>query len=540
MPITPSDFSHRVLASAAPPGWRELAGAGVLFTVMAFAVFGWFGFHGGFVADDWVNASRYYLHPGHGFWGAVDNYQTPSRPVAAVYVSLTYAVLGLHMDQHLVLAVLLAAFLSAAFFAFLRTVGLGTTLALAAAALLLVFPSSDSTRLWTTGSQINLFIGLYLAAMVIAIAGRRRFGPAATPPAVAIQVLASTLAVTAVAGYEIVAPAVLLSVFLYRWIDRRGAVWRWLMDAVPTVLVLIFFTQKFGNGGAAHGLDLFTNARLVADGAISVLSYSVIPSREASRWLVLGGIGAVFVAVFLWRRRWFAPMVLAVVAIAVGYAMLIPAGDNYPPYSPGVLNRVNCMAALGICLLVVFGAAAIGEMVAGAVPNLSERTRGLVRGILAGALILGFLGIYTAKVTDDGDHWQEAAEYQAPILAGSHRLVPSPPPDATIFTSPYPGYSAPAIPIFGGGGNNDELSAFMVSYDMEGLRAFPLLEAVGVTCGARRIATKDTTTSGTLYGKAFLVDLRANRVYRPRSQAECVEDTAAMLPLGPIAITEQW
>ena len=56
-------------------------------------------------------------------------------------MSLTYAVLGLHMDQHLVIAVLLAAFLSVAFFAFLRTVGLGTTLALAAAALLLVFPS---------------------------------------------------------------------------------------------------------------------------------------------------------------------------------------------------------------------------------------------------------------------------------------------------------------------------------------------------------------------------------------------------------------
>ena len=94
--------------------------------------------------------------------------------------------------------------------------------------------------------------------------------------------------------------------------------------------------------------------------------------------------------VFLWRRRWFAPMVLAVVAVAVGYAMLVPAGDNYPPYSPGVLNRVNCMAALGICLMVVFGAAAIGEMVAGAVPNLSEKTRGLVRGILAGAWSSGF------------------------------------------------------------------------------------------------------------------------------------------------------
>ena len=107
------------------------------------------------------------------------------------------------------------------------------------------------------------------------------------------------------------------------------------MDAIPTVLVLILFTRKFGNGGAAHGLDLLTNARLVAGGAISVLGYSVIPSREVSRWLILGGIGAIFVAVFLWRRRWFAPMVLAVVAIAVGYAMFVPAGTTIRPTRPG-------------------------------------------------------------------------------------------------------------------------------------------------------------------------------------------------------------
>jgi hypothetical protein len=507
---------------------------------MAFAVFGWFAFHGGFIADDWVNAGRYYEHPGTGFWGAVDNYQTPSRPVAAVYVSLTYAALGLRTGQHLVLAVLLAAFLSAAFFAFLRTVGLGTTPALAASALLLVFPSSDSTRLWATGSQINLFIGLYLVAMVVAIAGRRRFGPTATPPAVAIQVLASTLAVTAVAGYEIVAPAVLLSVFLYRWIDRRGAVWRWLMDAVPTVLVLIFFAQKFSNGETAHGLGLFDNARLIADGGISVLGYSLIPVRDVSRWLVLGGVGAIFVAVYLWGRRWFAPLVLAIVAVAIGYAMLVPAGDHYPPYSAGILNRSNCFAALGFCLLVVFLVAAIGSMVAAIVPRLSESGRWWVSSLVAGALFFGLLGFWTVRVAEDANHWQRASEVQGEIVDATEGLVPSPPPDATIFTSPFPGYSAPGVQIFLGGGSNDEVGAFKVIYDSESIRGYPLIEAVGVTCGAKRIATKDTTTSATLYGKAFLVDLRANHVYRPRSQEECLSDTAAMLPLGPIAITEEW
>ena len=541
MSIVSRAFSHRLLAVADPPRWRELAGAGLLFTALAFVVFGWYAFHGGFVADDWVNANRYYFHSGSGFWGAVDNYQTPSRPVAAVWVPLTYAVLGTHLHLHLVLSVVLAAFLSGAFFAFLRTVGIGTTLALAAAALLLVFPSSDSTRLWSTGSQINLFVGLYLVAMVIAIAGRRRFGPEPTLPAVATQVLASTLAVTAVAGYEIVAPAVLLSVFLYRWIDRRGAIWRWLLDAIPTVLVLIFFTSRFGEGGD-HGVQLLTDARLIADGAISVVGYSLVPSRDVSRWLVLGGVGAIFLVV-LWARRfsgsrpdreeigrWLAPLVLAVVAIGIGYLMLVPAGERYPPYSPGVQNRANCFAALGISLLVVFLAAAIGSIVAAAVPGISEKARGWVRGGLAGVLVLGLLGAYTVRVNQDANRWQRAAELQAEILDGARELVPSPPPDATIFTSPYAGYYSPSVPIFGGGGNNDEIGAFTVTYGMERLRAFPLIDAIGITCAEKRIATNDTTSSGTLYGKAILLDLRTRRVYRPQNREECLAATEAMLP----------
>ena len=542
-------LSQAELAPAPPPRGKELAGATLLFAAMAFVVFGWYAFHGPFVADDWVNASRYYLHPGSGFWDAVQNYQTPSRPVAAVYVTLTYAVLGMHMHQHLVLSVLLAAFLSSAFFAFLRTLGLGTTLALAAAALLLVFPSSDSTRLWSTGSQINLFIGLYLVAVVIAIAGRRRFGPEPTFPAVAVQALASALAVTAVAGYEIVAPAVLLSVFLYRWIDPRGAAWRWLLDAIPTLLVLWFFTRQFREGG--QGENLLTNLRLVADGGLSVLSYSLIPSREVSRWLVLGGVAAILSGGLVAARyagststrkaiaRWSAPIGLAVFCIAIGYVMLVPAGAAYPVYSPGVENRVNCFAALGICLFVVLFATALATMVAAAVPRLSDTARSWVRAIVAGAMILGLIGVYTVRVNEDADRWRTVVQYQPAILASAHELVPSPPPDATIFTSGFPGYAAPGIPIFGGGGNNDELSAFMVSYDMPGIRAFPLLDQIGVNCGALRISTPDAPNSGTRYGKASLIDPIAHRVYRPRGQRQC-RKISESIPFGPSYLSGGW
>jgi len=534
-------------------GWRELAGASLLLTALSFAVFGWYAFHGGFVADDWVNADRYYFHPDPGFWGAVDNYQTPSRPIAAVYVTLTYALMGTHFDQHLVLSVLLAAFLSIAYFAFLRTLGLGLPWALAAAAILIVFPSSDSTRLWSTGSQINLFIGLYLVAMVIAIAGRRRFGPAPTLPAVLTQVVASAIALVAVGGYEIVAPAVFLSFVLYRWVGGRGGtLWRWLLDVIPTVLLLLLYTRKFGDSASGAG-QLLDNAHLVLDGAVAVLAYSLYPSRMLTTpWVFVAGVAGVLLVTQLVRQlappspdrdaiaRWGLPILLAVAAIAIGYAMLVPVVDRYPIYAPGVQNRTNCFAGLGFSALMVFLAAAVGSMIAGALPRVSAQARAQIRAGIVAALILGVIGVYTVRVTQDADRWTRAAEIQEEILTGTQELLPSPPTDATIFTSPYPGNSSPGVPAFGGGGNNDEVGAFKVAYDSDEMRAFPLIGGLGLTCGAREMSQANAGNSGTAYGKAFLVDLRAGVVYRPMNPKQCVAATRAMEPFGPVNLREDW
>jgi hypothetical protein len=534
-------------------GWRELTVVSLLMTVAAFVVFGWYAFHGGFVADDWVNADHYYFHSDPGFWGAVDNYQTPSRPIAAVYVTLTYSILGMHFDQHLVLSVILAAFLSIAYFAFLRTLGLGLPCALAAAAILLVFPSSDSTRLWSTGSQINLFIGLYLVAMVIAIGGRRRFGPAPSLPAVLTQTVASVLALIAVGGYEIVAPAVLLSFVLYRWVGGRGGtLWRWLLDAIPTLLLLILYTRKFGESASGPG-QLLDNAHVVIDGAAWVLAYSLYPSRLLSApWTLVAVVAGILLVTQLVRQlappspdrdaiaRWRVPILLAVAAIAIGYAMIVPVADRYPIYAPGIQNRTNCFAALGISALLVFLAATLGSMLAGAIPRISAQARAQARAGFTAALILGAIGVYTVRVTQDADRWTQASEIQAEVLDQARSLVPAPPPDATIFTSPYPGIAAPGVPIFGGGGNNDEVGAFKVMYDSDELRAFPLLREVGLTCGPEQMSQINAGNSETAYGKAILIDFRTRAVYKPANRRECIEAKQAMKPLGPGYLTLAW
>lgn len=536
-------------------GWRELGGASLLLTALAFAVFGWYAFHGGFIADDWVNAGRFTFHPEPGFWGAVDNYQTPSRPSAAVFVTLTYELLGMHFDQHLLLSVVLAAFLSIAYFAFLRTLGLGLPWALAAAAILLVFPSSDSTRLWSTGSQINLFIGLYLVAMVLAIGGRRRFGPAPSVPAVLTQVAASALAVIAVAGYEIVAPAVLLSFVLYRWVGGRGGtLWRWLLDVIPTVLVLIFFTRKFSDNSAIDGIGpLIDNLHLALDGAVSVLAYSLYPSRFPNTpGMLVAAVAGVLLVTQLVRQlappspdrdavaRWTVPILLAVAGIVIGYAMIAPVTDRYPIYEAGVRNRTNCFAALGISALVVFLAASVSAMVAGALPRVSARFRERTRWALTGVLILGVLGVYTVRISQDVDRWVQAAEIQDELITQTRELVPSPPADATIFTSPFPANSSPSVPVFGGGGSDDESWAFKVIYDQEGLRAFPILFIPGLTCGPEFISQSNADGSPTEYGKAILVDARTRTVYRPRNAKQCVKATKAMEPFALVNLREDW
>ncbi|HEY3492602.1 MAG TPA: hypothetical protein VGK43_06595, partial [Solirubrobacterales bacterium] len=312
------------------------------------------------------------------------------------------------------------------------------------------------------------------------------------------------------------------------------------------------YTRKFGDSATGAG-QLWDNAHLVLDGAVSVLAYSLYPSRMLSTpWLLVAGVAGVLLVTQLVRQlapaspdrdaiaRWSVPILLAVAAIAVGYAMIVPVADRYPIYAPGVQNRTNCFAALGISALMTFLAAAVGSMIAGALPRVSAQARAQIRAGVIAALILGVVGVYTVRVTQNADRWTKSAEIQEEILTQTQELLPSPPPDATIFTSPYPGNAAPSVPAFGGGGNNDEVGAFKVTYDSEEMRAFPMLEGLGLTCGAEEMSQENAGNSGTAYGKAYLVDLRTRTVYRPMTPGQCAAAVRMMEPLGPVNLREDW
>ena len=127
------------------------------------------------------------------------------------------------------MAVVLAALVAFLFYILLRRLQLERLHAGAVATLVLLFPASDSTVFWATGSIAHATVALYLVGAICALHGLRASGRAA----VAFQALAIAFYTASILQYQIAAPFVLLSVFLYR---LGGATWRrslaaWIADA---------------------------------------------------------------------------------------------------------------------------------------------------------------------------------------------------------------------------------------------------------------------------------------------------------------------
>src|SRR5918994_1097860 len=205
-----------------------LLGAGVL-------AFGSHVLHGGFISDDWSIASTYRNRGYGGLVLELARTVAPGRPVLDLLQPLPHAVFGLHFGFHLGLALLLGVAASLCFYLLLRTLSFEPLHAAVIALLALVFPWSDSIRLWPTLSISNVAICLYLLGTVVALrgldAGPRRALRAHAPAAV--------LYLLSLLTYEVVGCAILLSGLLYR--TRAG--WRrvfprWLTDAALVLVML--------------------------------------------------------------------------------------------------------------------------------------------------------------------------------------------------------------------------------------------------------------------------------------------------------------
>jgi hypothetical protein len=516
-----------------------LVGLGVVAAVAA-VVLGPHVFAGGFHADDWVDTGLYRFHRGHGFWAAVDSVQGSKQGRDAWgFVRATEAALfGLHSARYLAVVAVAALVEGGLFLVLARRLGAPAGPAAMAALLLLLLPAADSTRLWATGLIVTLFAGCcLLAGVLVALRGLELPGLRGA----ATHAGALVLYALSVNGYELGAPLILLAGVLYlRRAPRRAALWRWAADAV--VVGAVLWRYSLNRHASPSSLDAaLEHARLIGDSGLHVAERALFPFGDGAGFGVLvvalvlcgsAGIGTALLHEGELRaglRRGLGLVAAGVVVAVAGWVMIVPADLGYDPGAAGVGNRVNGVAAMGLAILVC------GMAVLLAAP-LRAALRGRASQAVIVTLLLAPVGAADAvELGDDADHWNRAANLNRLVLKRMRQLVPSPPADSTLYTFGVPGYSAPSVPIFGGGGNQDLFWAARLTYGTAGVGAFPVLGGMTFTCAERTMSLNAAApVRAPRYGRAFLVDIVGGRVITPRNRAECLRETAGLMPYARV------
>ena len=137
--------------------------------------------------------------------------------------------------------------------------------AAAIGSLALLFPASDSTIFWATGSIAHVAIALYLAGTLCSIRGLRSHGRSA----LGFHALGIALYAASILQYQIATPFIFLSVFVYRF---AGASWRramvpWVGAVVVGLLALVYVKANLARSAGSlsenylHARDLAGAAR---------------------------------------------------------------------------------------------------------------------------------------------------------------------------------------------------------------------------------------------------------------------------------------
>ena len=451
---------------------------------------------GGLYWDDWQNA----MHARFG--GPLDATDRPVfdyRPVLTILLTVQYELLGSNSVPLLAVAALLGVSTAWALYLLLRTLGFGRE-AFVPALLLLLFPWTDSTRMWNTASLDTLAVTFYLLGLVAAIHGLRTGRRWLTAASIALYLAAAWT-------YEIVAVAVLLSAAVYLLVaPRRAALRRGALDVTVAALAIGLVAVGTTRDPIPVG-DAVDHAITLAEQSFSLLSRALLPFADLPG--IVGAVvlaGAALVAV---RDRWrpeLALMGLGALCVAAGYALFIPAPLHYEPLAPGTTNRMNVLAAVGFALI-VFG-----------VLRVVGRRNALAVAVLMAAVASPYLN----RVWDDQRGWQRSAEVQEEVLAAVQAGVPDPPPGATIYSFGAPSFVAPGVPSFSLA--FDLRAAVRLRYDDFSLSAYPVRGLDVIRCGPESLHPVGGTygeVHGARYGEAWFVNVPRREAVRIDNAGEC-------------------
>jgi hypothetical protein len=505
----------------------------VLATIGAFA----YGPHvaeGGFYLDDWSIARDYTFADSPRYWTTVGNIEDVlgGRPLGALALVLPHALFGLHVDLHLGFAIGLGVATSLCLFLLLRTLSLAPLHSGAVAVLSLLFPWSDTLRLWPGVSVFSFSVCFLLLGVVLALNGLKRRGRGA----IAMHACASILYALSVLTYEATGAVALLAGLLYLGrAPLRTVARRWLADAALVLAALGYSLattvneRQIGSIGERVG-DI---GRFVRE-SLQLVVAALVPLDDpgtAGAGLVLLAVALVVVFALLRCRRSDEPdlrrwvWLIAVGGVAIGATYFMFLGSNLHPKDPGVHMRINVFAGLGFCVVAYASVAAASSL-------LLRSSRSAAAATLAGALVIA--AGYWVQVRDDAAQWQRASDLQEKLLRAVDRELPSLPRGSALLTFGFPAQTGPEVPIFDK--SWDLAGAIDIHADDPTLRAFPVYEGVVVRCGREVVVVDGVGSYGTSrvgYGDLFFLDVGNSEASRIRGPIACREALRSFRP-GPL------
>ncbi len=545
----------RLLLQAGAPSARELALATILLVLVAGAAYGSHVVNGGFLMDDWSNAAKTeYLAsccgPGVTRAGPT-GYLNVARSMLndgpaghhlglPIVVPPAHFLFGTRPEPHLALAVGLAVLMSAALYLLLRTLGLARLHSGLISTLVLIFPFTDSVRLWPMASYDQLSVVLWLLGLVVALHGLRQRSQA---HAVAVHGGALAMFVAGVLIYEPLAGAVVLGAVLYvgrtAW---RGALVRWAADIAVTGLTLSYAVAHTLPDGVLSWKDRVDHARLIADDSMTLLSQVLVPFADVDPILVTAlvlWIPATALATWLLMprgdafrgelERWLVVAGIALVTIGGGYLLMVRASYG-TPLAAGIENRVNMVAAMGWVAL-IYAAAMLAALL------VARRARSSPLRAAAGPVVLALLvgAGYLVELDDSRAAYAASATEQKRVLDAVARFGPYP-PGSTIYAFGQPGFTAPGVPVYAWVW--DLNPAAKMRLQDPSVQAHPILPETAIRCNFTDMYPQNRFGFGegqaASYDAAFFVNVERGAMERVRDIADCTAAARRFRP-GPLA-----
>jgi hypothetical protein len=530
------DLSLPLASPPEAPRRRELAWAAGLIAALTAAMYVPFAFRGGFITDDWALVSQFHFQPQPVSDALVGPFEhlTNYRPFVGLWLPLLARAIGTDPRVGLLLCAVAVAVECVSFYLVLRLVGLRSAPAGCAAALLVVLPSLDGSRLWVSTIFQTGAVAVYLGGVLLALRGLR-----AQSGRVAAAYHGGALLLYAFAclSYEGLIPLVAAAGLVYAGAAGiRGAARRWPADLILTALLVwqVAGPGQKGRGGSIDPGHLVDRAGEMWRAAVEVVRFSLPFDRVL--WGPLGLLvivaAAVGIGMALARggrlaravRAWAAIALGGMVFALLGLLMFLPATTGFVPVWQGPANRISLIAGLGesIFLIGLVWLCALG------LASLLKRP-GLATLLGAAAVLLLGVTLLRQEIVNQ-DSWATAHRASRRVISAvrttlGKRIAPG----TQVVTFRHPLGTPDSVPVFITAW--DLKGALDLAYDDQTIRAHAAVP--GMRCDPAGIAFPDfggppDRVVAMPYRSVWFVDVEHHSAEPISGQAQCLAASARL------------